>query len=498
MSTANSHQTANRAKASQYQQSRGVFWEARTRILLWYAALMAVFIGLSVPIFYKLAFDQVEARVREDLFEDLEAFEKFVEQQNSTGDKLNEEDLPDFFETFLSRKIPEDDTFLIAIIDGQFYRSSPKALPEPIKQNSELMNRWRQLTQKEKGEQKTPDPTIGNVLYLAEPVTIDGQVRGVFVAAHTTAGELQEVMDSRIIFIKILFVVPVLALILAWVASGKILAPLRSLTQAARQISETDLKQRIPVVSQGEMGELAMTFNTMMDRLQAAFDSQRDFVNDAGHELRTPITIIRGHLELLEDDPQERQETIELVIDELDRMSRFVDDLIFLAKSERPDFLQLETVDLEQLTEELYAKAKVLASRNWQLETKGKGLIVADRQRITQAIVNLAENATQHTTEADTIVLGSAIEGYSARFWVRDTGTGIDKSDQQRIFKRFARAAKTRRCSQGAGLGLSIVQAIAEAHGGWIELISEPGTGSTFTLVLPLDSPKGLSITHKS
>jgi len=255
-------------------------------------------------------------------------------------------------------------------------------------------------------------------------------------------------------------------------------------------ISESDLTRRIPVQGIDEISELTITFNEMLDRLQAAFASQRDFINDAGHELRTPITIIRGHLELLGDDPQERRETVELVTDELDRMSRFVDDLLLLAKAEPPNFLILETVDIDLLTEELYAKARALADRDWRLENKGAGRIVADRHRLTQAMMSLAQNATQHTTDQDVITLGSTLTNGNACFWVRDTGEGIAFADRQRLFERFARGSRSRRRSEGAGLGLSIVQAIAVAHGGRVELFSRPGKGSTFTIVIPLDPPR--------
>jgi signal transduction histidine kinase len=225
----------------------------------------------------------------------------------------------------------------------------------------------------------------------------------------------------------------------------------------------------------------------MLQRLQAAFSSQRDFIDDASHELRTPITIIRGHLELLGDDPQERHETIQLVTDELDRMSRFVNDLLLLAKAERPDFLKLKTVEISSLTEEVYTKAKALAVRDWRLEDVASGQILADPQRLTQAITNLVMNATQHTKEGDAIALGSAITNGKVCFWVRDTGEGIPLCDQKRIFERFARGSGNPRRSDGAGLGLAIVKKIAEAHGGSVELLSRQGGGSTFTIFISLN-----------
>ena len=194
---------------------------------------------------------------------------------------------------------------------------------------------------------------------------------------------------------------------------------------------------------------MAATFNEMLDRLEEAFRIQRQFVDDAGHELRTPITIIRGHLEVAEDDPEERLRTNALVMDELDRMNRIVNDLLVLAKAKQPDFLDLATVDLRALTEDLHAKATALATREWRLEDVGQGLIVADRQRLTQAVVQLAQNATEHTGDGEEIALGSAVANGRVRLWVRDSGAGIPLEDQERIFQRFARTGDGRRGSAG-------------------------------------------------
>jgi signal transduction histidine kinase len=223
----------------------------------------------------------------------------------------------------------------------------------------------------------------------------------------------------------------------------------------------------------------------MVDRLQAGFVTQRRFTDDAGHELRTPITIIRGHLELLEDDPEERRQTLALVLDELDRMSRIVDDLILLAKAERPDFLRTRPVEIRTLTEEVFSKVSALAPREWRLVGSGHGTVVADRQRLTQAVVQLAANAVRQTEEGDVIEIGSSVGREEARFWVRDEGPGIPVEEQETIFRRFARGGRRR--SEGAGLGLAIVRAIVDAHRGRIELDSTVGAGATFTIVVPLE-----------
>jgi two-component system OmpR family sensor kinase len=140
------------------------------------------------------------------------------------------------------------------------------------------------------------------------------------------------------------------------------------------------------------------------------------------------------------------------------------------------------------LTDDVLAKAEAIGDRRWSLDARATGTIVADRQRVTQALVQLAQNAVQHTEEGDEIGLGTFVGGGETRLWVRDTGPGIPFEEQERVFARFYRAS-VGRGSDGAGLGLSIVQAIARAHGGRLELASAPGSGATFTVVLPLDGP---------
>ncbi|MUG96383.1 HAMP domain-containing protein [Scytonema sp. UIC 10036] len=496
---------------------RQFFGEARTRILLWYVLIITFILVVSIPAFRILLYARVDTRVRGELKEVMHLFktkvlnktiDEEIEADNETIedsqiDNLDREylkspsskrELKDFFSAFLFRQLTEDDTYLIAFVDGKFYKSSPRGRPQPLlAKNSKLMEHWAKLTEPEQGEQEVRDPAVDSIIYVAEPVTINGKTVGVFVVAHITAGERREVLEAVTVIIQVSIVVMIIAFVLAWIASGRVLAPLRLLIATTRSIGEYDLQKRISVRGGGEIAELATTFNEMMDRLQAAFMTQRDFINDAGHELRTPITIIQGHLELMEEDPQDIHETRTLVLDELDRMSRFVEDLILLARAERPDFLQLARVDVKSLTEELFAKAKALGNRTWILDASADGQTIADRQRITQAVMNLAQNAVQFTKEADIITIGSSMTKNKVHFWVRDTGEGIAVSDQQRIFQRFARAANSRRRSEGAGLGLSIVKAIAEAHGGEVQLQSQPGKGASFTIVLPIKQNYELS-----
>ena len=215
--------------------------------------------------------------------------------------------------------------------------------------------------------------------------------------------------------------------------------------------------------------------------------SPEAFIGDAGHALRTPLTIVRGHLQLLEDDPSERADTLRLVMDELDRMARLIDDLVLLARAEHVDFLQRAPVALDELTADVSAKAERLGARQWRVDEVAAAEIDADRERLGIAMLNLASNAFEHTEPGAEIGIGSALRNGEAHLWVRDNGPGVAPGDESRIFEPFARGTDPRRRrSGGAGLGLAITRAIAAAHGGCVRLDNRPGEGATFTLVVPV------------
>ena len=277
-----------------------------------------------------------------------------------------------------------------------------------------------------------------------------------------------------------------LASAIAWLIAGRVLAPVQLLTETAHSISQSDLTRRIEVRGRGEAADMARSFNAMLDRLEAVFRSQREFVQDASHELRDPLTICRGHLELLGDDPEERREAITIVLDELDRMGRIVDDLQLLAEADQPDFLQPDWTDLGMFTDELARRRARSLTRDWALDANGRGGFFGDRHRLTEAVMNLAHNAVQHTLERrhdrDRHLARSATR--------RASGCGTPAaasrvSEQERIFDRFTRGRGAHSRYRGGGLGLAIVKAIAEGHGGRVELESRLGEGSTFTIVIP-------------
>jgi signal transduction histidine kinase len=181
-------------------------------------------------------------------------------------------------------------------------------------------------------------------------------------------------------------------------------------------------------------------------------------------------------------------ETKELLLEEVDRMSRLVGDLILLAKSDRPDFVAPRPTDLSRLTEDLVAKARGLGDRDWRLDGLAEVKVVVDEQRITQAVLQLADNAVKHTGPGDVVAVGSSYDAGTARVWVRDTGPGVPSSDRERIFERFGRSAVPEG-DEGFGLGLSIVSAIVAAHGGTVTVHPEEPHGARFEVTLPVAGP---------
>lgn len=455
---------------------------ARARILGWILLIVAVAIVAIVVITGRSAFTRVDAQMNAELVHETEKFRAFASKPDpSTGREFFT--VRELLTSHLQHNLPEHTETFFSIIDGTPDRRSVGDPRVRLDADAEFVRMAASVTEPTTGRLSTPD---GPVIYGILPVSVEGDPStGHLVIAEFPADEYDEAWAT--IWVMSLVAVGALALaaITGWFIAGRVLAPIRDVRETASRISETDLGRRIDVVGTDDVAQLAETFNRMLDRLESAFDGQRRFLDDAGHELRTPITIIRGHLEVMGDDPEDREQTMRLVEDELGRMSRLVDDLILLARSERPDFLVLAKTDLTDLVVETFAKATALADRQWTIDNTPEAYAVADEQRLAQALLQLAANAVAHTETGDTIAIGGRVSDDRLLLWVRDTGEGIPEEEHKRIFERFARAAADSR-GQSTGLGLAIVARIAQAHGGSVVVDSTPGDGAAFTLDLPL------------
>jgi signal transduction histidine kinase len=263
----------------------------------------------------------------------------------------------------------------------------------------------------------------------------------------------------------------------------------------AARVDAGDLAPRMerPAGRTDEVRVLATAFNHMLERLEHAFESQREFVADASHELRTPLTVIRGQLEVLavqqEPSAEEIQRVSAVVQAEVSRLNRLVDDLLLLAQAEQTNFLRLQSIELRSFVTDLWDGLSLTANRRFELERVPAGRLHADPDRLAQALRNLGRNAIAHTRDHVGLVRLEVTELAPdlVRFVVTDDGPGIPRDERERVFERFHRTDAGRaRSAGGAGLGLPIVRAIAEAHGGHVNAI-EPAAakGARVELVLP-------------
>ena len=470
--------------SDQAASPRRVLWGLRARILFWSIGSLIVAVAAGVLVVRQASLVQLDNRIDDALVQEADELRSLSRGRDPLTGERFEDDVRRIFEVFLDRNVPARNEAYLAFVGGRLIdRRDAVARSFGIVDHDDLMTRWAALRTPDRGR---VDTVAGAVDYLAVPVGDEG---GVFVVVYFRDLEAAQVSSAVNGAIEVGLIILLVGVVIAWRIAESVLRPVRTVTTAARRISTgADLTERLPVTGHDELAELSSTFNGMLDELEEAFDTQQRFVDDAGHELRTPITVIRGHLDLMGEDAEDRRATLVLIDDELERMHRIVKDLLTLAKAERADFLRLGPVDLAALTQELHAKAAALGERDWRLGESGRGIIIADRQRLTQAMMQLAQNAVQHTRAGDRIEMGSRIVGAEAELWVRDTGEGIAPGDADHIFDRFSRGGR-RRASDGAGLGLSIVRAIAEAHHGRVAMTSELGEGSRFLVVVPVDQP---------
>ncbi len=319
---------------------------------------------------------------------------------------------------------------------------------------------------------------------------------------------------SRYLIIGTAFSLILAAIVGAFLAR-RALAPVDTITQTASAISRTkDLSRRLNIPNDSsEVGQLAATFNQMLDRIQQLFQTQERLIADVSHELRTPLTTVQGNLDLLRryaatvaHDPERAQqiaamlqETMTEAESETARMGTMITDLLTLAQVDSGALqLQREPVEMDTLLLDVYRQTRRMAHQRRgphaleiRLGSEDQALVYGDRERLRQILLNLADNAVKYTPNGGIITMGLEKTDGWVKIAVSDTGIGISAEDQAHVFDRFYRADKARsRELGGSGLGLSIAQWLAIAHEGRITVVSEPQQGSTFTLWLPThDAP---------
>ena len=455
---------------------------------------------------------RVDARIDSDLLAKAEEF-RLLADVGIDPDTGAEFDSPqDLVRTAMERVIPSRNEGVLGFVDGALaYTTRDAALA--LDQDDEFIAALSAAVVDEAVTLTTVETTVTTYRVIAVPVTTTSpavttdaspstspsppatpapddtqQAVAAIVVAYDLTAEQEEFSAVFVTYTGVAIAAFGIVGLAGWLVSGRLLRPVRILAASARRIGREDLSERIPVTGNDDLSDMTRAVNEMLGRLETAFTSQRQLLDDVGHELRTPLTVVRGHLELMDTaDPDEAAQVRVLVLDELDRMNRFVDDLMTLATADSPTFLKTGEVDLGRLTDDVFDKVLTLGDRQWRMAERAESEAHADAQRLTQAWLQLAANAVKFSENGSVIELGSQVEDDEARLWVRDEGQGISAADLERIFDRFGQVSPG--ALPGAGLGLAIVSAIAQAHAGSVDCASQVGEGSTFTITIPLSPP---------
>lgn len=458
----------------------------RFRLTFWYTVLLALVLVIFALTFHTFVantlYNQLEGTIRSQTEQVVQILQSNIDPSRAR--------LPSAI-VLSSQAMAQATTLSGAIVE-----STPNTMGLPIPLPASVLE--RNLT----GESIQYDSVFEDkpVRVYSAPVRIsNGQIIGTVQVAQ----QLQPIIETLEIIRLALLAGGGLVLLLAAaggaVISGTTLRPLHNFTETANHIvTAHDLQQRLVApYPHDEVGQLAETFNKMMERLEILFNTQQQLVADVSHELRTPLATIQGNLDLLRrgvaSDPVMLRESMDAMNSEVARMSRLVRDLLLLAESDAGAPLQLRPVELDTLLLEVYREA--LLSANGRLKVRlgheDQAVIQGDPDRLKQLLLNLVNNAIAYTPDGGTVTLSlyRRPDGW-VRVMVADTGVGIAPDDLSHIFDRFWRHDKARnRKFGGSGLGLSIAKSIAEAHGGQISVESTVGHGTTFDVLLPVARP---------
>uniref|UniRef100_UPI00084859F9 sensor histidine kinase n=1 Tax=Cellulosimicrobium cellulans TaxID=1710 RepID=UPI00084859F9 len=475
----------------------------RTRMLAAFLGLSALALLIAGGAAWFLQRGQVDARIEESLRRSAVELQTLGESgvNPATGEPFTSSE--DVVVAAIQLVVPARNEGILGLRAGQAPLVSQQDVQVHLEDDAELLAAVAPFIDGERTVLRSVTTATADYRVLVAPVAVAGATGApdaaaapavepaALVLAYDRSAEHAEFAQVFRTYAIVALGALVLIGVVGWVVAGRLLRPIRVLARTAQRITDTDLSARIPVTGNDDLSHLSRTVNGMLDRLEGSFESQRRLLDDVGHELRTPLTVVRGHLELMDPgDASDARETRDLALDELDRMHRLVDDLVTLATVGRPDFVRPAPTDVGRLTDDVHDKVRTLGDRRWRIDARADVVADVDAQRVTQALLQLAANAVKFSAPGSVVALGSAVsdDGTRVRLWVRDEGVGIAPDHVGKIFERFAQAPAPhgRERPEGAGLGLAIVSAIAEGHGGRALVASTPGVGSTFTLDLPL------------
>lgn len=450
-----------------------------SRLALLHGLVIAIVLGVVVAQIVNSLASQLVITTTNDLKEDVTEF------VDAAAVRPAGQDLSTFAQQYLATRVPPSRHLLVLLVPGKepIASAGAGAVLSPS-----VLQPWISRPPSASIVQQL---RLGSVDYgvMAAPVRLDSGPVATFVVATSLAAI--EAEDQRVALLAVgeAAVAVIAGVLSVYLLLRRVLRTVGRISATAQEIGSGDLERRLG--DQGtddEVGRLAATFDAMLERISAAMTAQRRLLADVSHQLRTPLTVARGHLEVLArgpaEDPVEVRQTVSLVVDELDHMRTLVERLLLLGHAMEPDFIVAEPIDLRSFLADVVEAGRVLAPRAWQLGSVPDVVVLGDPSKLRGALLNLIDNAATATGPGDEILVtaGAAAQGGLA-IAVEDSGPGIAPERRAAVLARFARLGPAD--SLEGGLGLAIVQAVAEGHGGRIELGDSPLGGCRVTIVLP-------------
>ncbi|MBM6401343.1 sensor histidine kinase [Phycicoccus sonneratiae] len=453
----------------------------RTKVVATVVALVLLALAAGGVATWAIQRRQADERIDRNLT-------RSVAQLRQTASSTTEGGVPEALRRALQQTVPLPAEGMMGLVDGRPTWYAPRTVPLRLEDDPRLVAALAGVpTDRSRLTTVTTSRTTYRVATV--PVRVDGDARlGLYVLAADRDAELDALAATWRTYALVALGALAVVAVAGSMVLRRLLRPLDDLRETAQRITDTDLSERIPVRGTDDVAELTRTVNAMLDRLETSIDGQRRLLDDVGHELRTPLTVIGGHLEVMDRrDPTDVAATRELTLDEVQRMRLLVDDLLVLARTERPDFVRRAPTRIGVLTDDVLDKARMLGPRVWVVGERVDVECDVDPVRLTQAWLQLAENAVSYSEPGSRVTIGSSLAGNRLRLRVTDEGRGIDPEDVDRVFERFVRGRSVVDAGiPGSGLGLAIVAAIAAGHGGTVDLSSTPGRGTTVVLDLPV------------
>ncbi len=459
----------------------------RLRLTLWYGSALALILIAFSTILYFVTARSLRDAIDQSLEETAAAAVRSLEERGF---------LPLIDENELMSQFPE-----LARIDKFFQIFSPSGtitIRSPNVKQRELPLSRRALDVAFSGQtifESAKYPKEPPLRLISVPIIYRGNL--LYIVQVGTSMESVDQTLNRLLLVLLVSMPLALAVSLAggWFLAGRALRPVDAITLAAQRIAAGDLTQRLSVpASADEIGRLAATFNNMIARLETSFRQIRQFSSDASHELRTPLTVMKGETELALRRPREAGDytvVLESNLEEIDRMTRIVDELLFLSRADMGEVkMERLPVKLEALLEDIHRQASLLGQERGIQVVLGlvtPATVSGDELRLRELFLNLVDNAVKYSRPGGAVDMTLATVSGRARISITDHGIGISPEEQSKIFDRFYRTDNARaHTKKGTGLGLAICAWIVESHHGQIDVQSEVGKGSTFTVTLPL------------